>query len=102
LQCGWELISVACVLKAALLTLIQGWQWQTYWRLFCPAPLAKLSALAGKSTLSQWGQEPTLISVTFVLFIAASLAPIFNRADGKERLGPFTPTAELINGRAAM
>lgn len=61
-----------------------------------------LSALAGKSTLSQWGQEPTLISVTFVLFIAASLAPIFNRADGKERLGPFTPTAELINGRAAM
>ena len=42
------------------------------------------------------------MTVTFVLFIVASLAPIFNRADGQERLGPFTPSAELLNGRAAM
>ena len=58
--------------------------------------------LAGKSTLAQWAQEPTAVTLTFALFIAASLAPIFNRADGKERLGPFTPSAELLNGRAAM
>lgn len=64
--------------------------------------LTAISTTAGKATLSQWGQEPTAITLTFVLFMAASLAPIFNCADGKERLGPFTPTAELINGRAAM
>ena len=52
--------------------------------------------------LSQWAQEPTLISVTFVLFAAGSLAPLFNNADKGQSLGPFTPSAEIINGRAAM
>lgn len=63
---------------------------------------ATITCCAGKSTLAQWAQEPTAVTLTFVLFMAASLAPIFNRADGKERLGPFTPAAELLNGRAAM
>ena len=52
--------------------------------------------------LSQWAQEPTLITVTFVLFAAGSLAPLFKNADKGQSLGPFTPAAELINGRAAM
>jgi hypothetical protein len=68
----------------------------------CNLSDATTTCCAGKSTLAQWAQEPTAVTLTFVLFMAASLAPIFNRADGKERLGPFTPAAELLNGRAAM
>ncbi len=51
--------------------------------------------------LSQWAQEPTLITVTFVLIIAGSFAPLINNGDTGERVGPFTPDAEIINGRAA-
>ena len=40
--------------------------------------------------------------VTIVLFAAGSLAPLFNNADKGQPLGPFTPFAEVINGRAAM
>ena len=63
---------------------------------------ATFERCTGKGVLSQWAQEPTLVFLTFVLFIAASLAPLFNNADEGQKLGPFTPTAELINGRAAM
>ena len=66
------------------------------------APHPVLPALlAGKSVLAQWAQEPTLITLTFVLIIAGSLAPLINTGNTEERAGPFTPDAELINGRAA-
>ncbi|GAB4822494.1 hypothetical protein N2152v2_009540 [Parachlorella kessleri] len=41
------------------------------------------------------------ILYTFVLFIGASLIPLFKGAKN-EAFGPFSPKAELINGRAAM
>eukprot|EP00951_Prasinocladus_malaysianus_P047548 scaffold650910_cov41-Prasinocladus_malaysianus.AAC.1 len=69
------------------------------------AMLGFVAALAAElktdtSVVKQLSQEPTLISLTFVLFIAASLVPIV--AGKKDSLGPFNETAELINGRAAM
>ncbi|EIE26971.1 hypothetical protein COCSUDRAFT_59463 [Coccomyxa subellipsoidea C-169] len=67
---------------------------------FVAAVAAEL--VSGKGVLSQWAQEPTLITVTFVLFAAGSLAPLFKNADKGQSLGPFTPSAEIINGRAAM
>lgn len=54
----------------------------------------------GETVLKQIRDEPTLITITFLLFIAASLIPAFLRKS--ESLGPFTPNAELLNGRAAM
>eukprot|EP00798_Chlamydomonas_sp_ICE-L_P025049 gene25049-biopygen19499 len=66
---------------------------------FVAALGAELSS--GQSVLRQIGDEPTLISLTFLLFIVASLVPI-NESKKPEAFGPFTPNAELINGRAAM
>jgi hypothetical protein len=75
------------------------------------AMLAFVSAVAaelasGRSVLKQWSIEPTLISLTFVIFIAASLIPLLNnqRPEQAEKLaiGPFTAKAERWNGRAAM
>ncbi len=51
--------------------------------------------------LRQLGDEPTLINMTFLLFIGASLVTAFN-ATPLNAVGPFTPNAEMINGRAAM
>lgn len=53
-----------------------------------------------ETVVKQWAQEPTLILLTFILFAAGSLVPIVSGK--KESLGPFTPEAEMINGRAAM
>lgn len=66
-------------------------------------PPPSLAALfrAGEGVLKQWSEEPTLIALTFVLFIAGSLVPML-RGAGEEKLGPFTAQAELLNGRAAM
>ncbi len=66
---------------------------------FVAALGAELSS--GQSVLRQIGDEPTLINITFLLFIAASLIPMFQNKK-PEAFGPFTPNAELINGRAAM
>lgn len=53
--------------------------------------------------LKQWGEEPTLIFLTFILFIAGSLVPMLRGTSaGDQKLGPFTPQAEMMNGRAAM
>jgi hypothetical protein len=52
------------------------------------------------SVVQQLEQEPTLINLTFLILISASLVPLF--AGRKDKLGPFTPAAEMINGRAAM
>eukprot|EP00199_Chlamydomonas_sp_CCMP681_P006250 CAMPEP_0119101254 /NCGR_PEP_ID=MMETSP1180-20130426/350_1 /TAXON_ID=3052 ORGANISM="Chlamydomonas cf sp, Strain CCMP681" /NCGR_SAMPLE_ID=MMETSP1180 /ASSEMBLY_ACC=CAM_ASM_000741 /LENGTH=190 /DNA_ID=CAMNT_0007085349 /DNA_START=49 /DNA_END=621 /DNA_ORIENTATION=+ len=65
---------------------------------FVAAIGAELSS--GESVLRQISVEPTGIALVFVLFIAASLVPAFQRS--KASLGPFTPGAELTNGRAAM
>jgi len=53
-----------------------------------------------ESVLQQLAQEPTLICLTFVIFIAGSLVPLLSNT--KDTLGPFTPQAEMLNGRAAM
>lgn len=65
---------------------------------FVSAVGAELNSDVG--VLKQWASEPTLITLTFVLFMAGSLVPIL--ANKKESLGPFTPSAEMLNGRAAM
>lgn len=66
---------------------------------FLAAVGAELSS--GESVLRQLGDEPTLINMTFLLFIAASLIPAFTNTKA-QAFGPFTPNAELLNGRAAM
>ena len=53
-----------------------------------------------ETVLKQWAQEPTLISLTFLLFMAGSIVPLVSGK--KDSLGPFTPEAEMLNGRAAM
>ena len=66
---------------------------------FIAALFAELSS--GESVLRQFADEPTGIILTFILFSAASLVPVFKGAKA-EAFGPFTPSAEMINGRAAM
>jgi hypothetical protein len=66
---------------------------------FVAALGAELSS--GESVLRQWAEEPTGVTLTFVVFIAASLIPLINSVK-REAFGPFTPAAELLNGRAAM
>eukprot|EP00983_Pelagomonas_calceolata_P062524 1147336-Pelagomonas_calceolata.AAC.1 len=66
---------------------------------FVAALGAELST--GESVLTQLADEPTLIALTFVLFSAASLVPAFARRKS-DPVGPFTPQAEMTNGRAAI
>ena len=56
---------------------------------------------SGDSVLRQFGESPVGVVLTVVTFTAASLIPLLSGAK-KEPFGPFTPSAELINGRAAM
>ena len=58
---------------------------------------------ASQQTIVQQVSEgpKALIFGTFLLFIVASLIPIL-KGSKKEALGPFTPAAEMLNGRAAM
>ena len=66
---------------------------------FISAFFAEISS--GESVLKQWGDEPTGVLLTFILFSAASLIPMINGAN-REAFGPFSPKAEELNGRAAM
>lgn len=66
---------------------------------FVAALGAELSS--GESVLRQVADAPALIGITFALFTAASIIPIVKNAK-REAVGPFTPAAELLNGRAAM
>ncbi|KXZ42680.1 hypothetical protein GPECTOR_125g513 [Gonium pectorale] len=73
------------------------------------AMLGIVSALAaeaasGEGVLRQWSEEPTGVAVAFLLFIGGSMVTAFLPASkrAEKKLGPFTPQAELINGRAAM
>jgi hypothetical protein len=60
---------------------------------------AELSS--GESVLRQVADEPTGIVALFLLVIAGSLIPALVGSK-PEAIGPLNPTAELINGRAAM
>ena len=66
---------------------------------FVSAVAAEL--VSGEGVLKQWSEEPTGIAIAFILFISGSLVTAF-RPRRDEKLGPFTPQAELLNGRAAM
>lgn len=72
-------------------------------RLSMIAVVAALGAelSSGQSVLRQWACEPTAIILTVVTFTVASLIPMFNNTK-REAFGPFTPEAEITNGRAAM
>ncbi len=70
------------------------------------AMLGFISAVAaefasGEPVLKQWSEEPTGVALAFLLFVGGSLVTAF-RTKRDDKLGPFTPQAELINGRAAM
>jgi len=66
--------------------------------------LAAMGAeFASQETVAQQVSEgpKALIFGTFLLFTIASLVPIL-KGTKKEAFGPFTPAAEMTNGRAAM
>ena len=56
---------------------------------------------SGKSVVAQMSMDQPQILFHFALFAAASLIPIMKGAK-EEEFGPFSPKAELLNGRAAM
>ena len=56
---------------------------------------------SGDSVLRQFGESPVGVIITAVVFTAASVIPMMNGVK-KESFGPFTPLAEITNGRAAM
>merc|ERR1719271_822684 len=56
---------------------------------------------SGKSVVAQMAMGQPQILFHFALFAAASLIPIMKGAK-EEEFGPFSPKAELLNGRAAM
>eukprot|EP00955_Chlamydomonas_euryale_P002449 26623-Chlamydomonas_euryale.AAC.1 len=47
-------------------------------------------------------QAPYLIAATFGAIIAASLIPLLQGNKNRESVGPWTPSAEVWNGRTAM
>eukprot|EP00955_Chlamydomonas_euryale_P055086 356031-Chlamydomonas_euryale.AAC.5 len=67
---------------------------------FVAAVGAELST--GEPVLQQWAQAPTMIFATFALIIVGSLVPFLQGDKNKTAVGPLTPSAELLNGRAAM
>ncbi|KAK9785437.1 hypothetical protein WJX73_010148 [Symbiochloris irregularis] len=57
----------------------------------------------GSPVAAQLKKSPWLIAGSFVLFMVASVIPILRGEDpNKKGVGPFTPQAELWNGRLAM
>jgi hypothetical protein len=56
----------------------------------------------GRTVGQQVAYAPFSVVAAFVLFIIASLTPFFQGTKNNKGSGPFTPTAELINGRLAM
>jgi len=71
------------------------------------AMLAFVAALGaelatGQTVTSQLGSAPILVLATAVLFSWASLVPWLKGEKNSDGFGPFTPSAELLNGRAAM
>lgn len=66
---------------------------------FVAALGAELST--GETVLRQLADEPTGVILAAIAFITASLIPLLNSTK-REAFGPFTPAAEMLNGRAAM
>lgn len=66
---------------------------------FVAAVGAELSS--GESVGLQFISSPINIVLTGILFTVASLVPMF-KATKAEAFGPFSPEAEMANGRAAM
>lgn len=66
---------------------------------FVAAVGAELST--GQRITAQLHDTPVAIALAFIVFAAASLIPML-RNKKVESAGPFTPKAELWNGRAAM
>jgi hypothetical protein len=67
---------------------------------FVAALGAELSS--GESVLKQFGEIPGPMIFIFALFTTASLVPYVKNGSDRPTFGPFTATAEMINGRAAM
>ncbi|EFN56618.1 hypothetical protein CHLNCDRAFT_21915, partial [Chlorella variabilis] len=70
------------------------------------AMLAFIAALgaelsSGEGVLRQFAEEPTGVFLAAVTFAAATLIPLMSSTK-REAFGPFTPSAEMLNGRAAM
>ena len=66
---------------------------------FVAALGAELST--GESVMRQLADEPTGVILAATTFAAASLIPLLS-SSRREAFGPFTPSAEMLNGRAAM
>lgn len=66
---------------------------------FVAALGAELST--GQTVLTQLAEEPTGVVLAAVAFATASLIPML-ASSKREAFGPFTPSAEMLNGRAAM
>ena len=69
-----------------------------------PAPRSRLARrqLSSNETLAQQLQDAgPAVAGAFLLLITASLIPLSKGAK-LEAFGPFTPKAEMLNGRAAM
>eukprot|EP00955_Chlamydomonas_euryale_P055089 356031-Chlamydomonas_euryale.AAC.8 len=56
----------------------------------------------GTPVVQQYAQAPYLIAATFVTIIGASLIPLLLGNKNRVSVGPWTPTAEVWNGRTAM
>jgi len=56
---------------------------------------------SGESVVNQFKDEPTGVLLAVILFTSASFIPFLYGASKKESFGPFTPQAEIMNGRAA-
>lgn len=66
---------------------------------FTAALFAELAT--GESVVRQWAEEPTGVFLTFLTFSVATLIPLLSSTK-REAFGPFTPDAEVANGRFAM
>jgi len=66
---------------------------------FVAAVAAEITS--GHSVFRQLADSPRSIAMTFILFAIASAVPAFFRAQSPG-VGPFTPKAEIVNGRLAM
>lgn len=66
---------------------------------FVAALGAELST--GESVLGQLKDEPTGVMLTALTFAVATIIPFLD-SEERKAFGPFTPSAEMLNGRAAM
>lgn len=56
----------------------------------------------GQDVFTQWSERPGAIVAAGVTIIVASLVPFLRGDRNDKRVSIFSPTAEVINGRAAM